>query len=369
MIFLQITMIQGTTADSTAVGSEVVKRAREDRKSMIQESGFVYNGDALERYIDRFSEARVLVLGDIIMDEYIWGDVSRISPEAPVPVVEVQQETKMLGGAANVISNIVSLGGKCVLCGVVGDDSTGREIIEAVGDLGCSTDGIIVDPERPTSIKTRIVAQNQQVVRFDRESKKDIRGETIAKLLGYIKGAGDGIDAIVVADYGKGVISSRLMKGLRSLVWDSGIILGVDPKTGNFEYYQGVDVITPNHHEAGAFCRMEIVDEETLIRAGKKMLADLNCRSVLITQGRDGMTLFENGGNIIHIPTVARKVFDVTGAGDTVISTFCLALAAGMDLRSAAIISNFAAGIVVGELGTSTVRAEELKKVVQSRTK
>jgi D-beta-D-heptose 7-phosphate kinase/D-beta-D-heptose 1-phosphate adenosyltransferase len=157
-----------------------------------------------------------------------------------------------------------------------------------------------------------------------------------------------------------------MMKGLKELVAGSDIILGIDPKTDNFKYYEGIDVITPNHHEAGEFCRLKIVDEDTLLRAGMKMVEILNCRSVLITQGKEGMTLFENNGEISHIPTVARKVFDVTGAGDTVISTLCLGLAAGMDLKSAAIISNFAAGIVVGEVGTSTVTAEELRRAIEN---
>jgi D-beta-D-heptose 7-phosphate kinase/D-beta-D-heptose 1-phosphate adenosyltransferase len=172
------------------------------------------------------------------------------------------------------------------------------------------------------------------------------------------------IDGIVVSDYGKGVVSEDLMKGLRELIIEASAIIAVDPKTGNFDYYQEVDVITPNHHEAGTFCGFDIVDEETLIRAGRYMLEVLNCRSVLITQGKDGMTLFENGGEITHIPTVAKQVFDVTGAGDTVISTFCLGLTCGLDLRSSAILSNFAAGIVVGEVGTSTVKAEDLKRVI-----
>jgi len=161
-----------------------------------------------------------------------------------------------------------------------------------------------------------------------------------------------------------------LMKGLRKLIQSAAgesIKVAVDPKTGNFEYYHGVDVITPNHHEAGIFCRFEIVDEETLMRAGKQMLRELNCRSVLITQGKEGMTLFENGGEVIHIPTVAKNVFDVTGAGDTVISTFSLALASGLDLKSAAVLSNYAAGLVVGEVGTSTVSAEELKILIGKR--
>ncbi|MBW1804142.1 MAG: D-glycero-beta-D-manno-heptose-7-phosphate kinase [Deltaproteobacteria bacterium] len=336
---------------------------------MIKEIGYDYHIGDLKRYIDHFSESRVLVIGDIISDRYIWGDVSRISPEAPVPVVEVKQETIMLGGAANVLKNISSLGGKSILCGVIGEDHTGKEIIERLNALNVSKDSIIFEPDRPTSIKTRIIAHNQQVVRFDRESRKEIGTESIRKLLGIVKERLDDIDAIIVADYGKGVISVDLMKGLKALVEGSDIILGIDPKTDNFKYYEGMDVITPNHHEAGEFCRMKIVDEDTLLRAGRQMIETLHCRSVLITQGRDGMTLFENSGEISHIPTVARKVFDVTGAGDTVISTLCLGLAAGMDLKSAAIISNFAAGLVVGEVGTSTVTAEELQSAIANRPK
>jgi D-beta-D-heptose 7-phosphate kinase/D-beta-D-heptose 1-phosphate adenosyltransferase len=309
----------------------------------------------------------VLVIGDIILDEYIWGDVSRISPEAPVPVVEIKQETKRLGGAANVINNIIALGGQSILCGVVGDDDTGKEIIENIKGMGLITDGIIVDPTRHTSIKTRVVAHNQQVVRFDRETKTSIERQNIEMLLKFLSMKTEAIDAVIVADYGKGVISSELMKGLRDLVIDSDIIIAVDPKTNHFEYYNGIDIITPNHHEAGTFCRFDIVDEDSLIKAGRKMLGDLNCGSVLITQGKDGMTLFEKEGDPCHIPTIARKVFDVSGAGDTVIGTLCLGLASGMDRESAAVISNFAAGIVVGEVGTSVVTAEELKNVINSR--
>ncbi|MBW1850964.1 MAG: D-glycero-beta-D-manno-heptose-7-phosphate kinase [Deltaproteobacteria bacterium] len=323
-----------------------------------------YNGKILKEYVDKFSQARIFVIGDIIMDEYVWGDVSRISPEAPVPVVEVIRETKMLGGAANVVHNLATLGASPMLCGVVGEDSTGQEIINKVKKMGLKADGMVVERGRPTSIKTRVVAQNQQVVRFDRERRGDIRPESLQSLLGIIERNLGEIDGIVVADYGKGVISADLMKGLRELVRDVPVIIAVDPKTGNFAYYHEVDVITPNHHEAGSFCRFDIVDEETLMHAGRHMLHTLNCRSVLITQGKDGMTLFENGGVITHIPTVAKQIFDVTGAGDTVISTFSLGLASGLDSKSSAILSNFAAGIVVGQVGTSTVKADELKRVI-----
>jgi D-beta-D-heptose 7-phosphate kinase/D-beta-D-heptose 1-phosphate adenosyltransferase len=329
--------------------------------------GHPYKANRLKEYIDRFPEVKVLVIGDIILDKYVWGDVSRISPEAPVPVVEVKRDTRMLGGAANVIHNIATLGTRPTLCGVVGQDRTGKVIINELNNMGLTSEGIVLEQGRPTSIKTRVVARNQQVVRFDRETRTDIRPESIENLLTFIGENLDKLDAIVVADYGKGVISASLMKGLRKLIKSApgeSVKIAVDPKTGNFEYYHGVDVITPNHLEAGIFCRFEIVDEETLVRAGKQMLKELNCRSVLITQGKDGMTLFENGGEIIHIPTVAKNVFDVTGAGDTVIGTFSLALASGLGLKSAAVLSNYAAGIVVGEVGTSTVSAEELKKLI-----
>ncbi len=334
---------------------------------MMQEIGSNYKGDHLKKIIDRFGDTHILVVGDIIMDEYIWGDVSRISPEAPVPVVEVKRDTKMMGGAANVINNVKALGGNPILCGVVGDDKTGKEIRTEMKNLSLSTEGIMIEANRPTSIKTRIVAHNQQVVRYDRESRHGMEAGSTKAILSFIEKARSKTDAIIVADYGKGVICGELMKGLRKVAGNSEIILAVDPKIGNFELYHDIDVITPNHHEAGAFCRFEITDKSTLLKAGTQMLDELNCRSVLITQGKEGMTLFEKDGEISHISTVARKVFDVTGAGDTVISTLCLGLSSGMDLKEAAVISNFAAGIVVGEVGTSTVRGEDLKKAVNGR--
>jgi D-glycero-beta-D-manno-heptose-7-phosphate kinase len=321
----------------------------------------------LNEYIDKFPDARVLVIGDIILDEYIWGDVSRISPEAPVPIVEIRKEEKRLGGAANVVNNISSLKGQTGLCGVVGDDICGREVLKSINDLGLETEGVIIDPTRCTSIKTRVLGHTQQMIRIDREIKKAIDGDITPKVLKFVENQINSIDAIIIADYGKGVITSSLMEGVRDITTGKNIIIGVDPKTDNFDYYHGIDVITPNHHEAGAFCRFKIQDEETLVRAGRQMLDELECRSVLITQGKDGMTLFQKGCEPNHIPTVARKVFDVSGAGDTVIAAFCLGLASGMNPISAAVISNFAAGIVVGEVGTSVVTVDELKKAVNGR--
>ena len=327
----------------------------------------------LTKSIDRFSEAKIAILGDIIMDEYIWGDVSRISPEAPVPVLDVERETKLLGGAANVVRNMGALGAEAILCGIVGDDAMGLKILSELAHMGLRSDGVVIENGRPTSIKTRVVARNQQIVRYDRESRADISAESVKKMLDFAESAFPQINAVVISDYGKGVIRGPLMKGLRDLLgtpsMNPNMVMTVDPKTGNFEHYRGVDVITPNHHEAGLFCGFKIVDETTLKKAGRKMLDALNCRSVLITQGKDGMTLFEREGEITHIPTVAKKVFDVTGAGDTVISAISLGLAVGMDLKAAAYIANIAAGIVVGEVGASAATAEEVKKAIQIQEK
>ncbi len=336
---------------------------------MIQDINGKDSNKDLIKYINKFPRTRILVIGDIILDEYIWGDVSRISPEAPVPVVNIMDETRRLGGAANVLNNIISLGGQAILCGVVGKDECGKHIREQIENLGANPSGIITDPGRCTSVKTRVIAHNQQVVRFDREKKDPLDPDSIKKLINIIKGNLENLDAIIIADYGKGVISSKLITSVKKLISGREIILAVDPKIENFEYYKGIDIITPNHHEAGSFCRFDITGEDSLIRAGNYILDKIKCKSVLITQGKDGMTLFESGSNPCHIPTVARKVFDVSGAGDTVISALSLGLASGMSRQSAALISNFASGIVVGEVGTSTVSAADLKTALRNRKK
>ncbi|MBN1905524.1 MAG: D-glycero-beta-D-manno-heptose-7-phosphate kinase [Deltaproteobacteria bacterium] len=328
-----------------------------------------HSNKELTGYIDRFPSSRIMVIGDMILDEYVWGDVARISPEAPVPVVDVTSETKRLGGATNVLNNINSLGGKCIICGVVGNDEYGSHLVDRINELGISTEGIIVDNNRQTSIKTRVVARNQQVVRYDRETKRPIDQAIMKRLLRSIEENFNDIDAIIISDYGKGVITSRMISAIKEIVSGSSVIVTVDPKPENFSHYKDVDIITPNHHEAATFCGFAINDDESLTRAGEYILDKLKCRSVLITQGKDGMTLFESGEEPCHIPTVAQKVFDVSGAGDTVISTLSLGLASGMNRISAALISNFASGIVVGEVGTSTVTARQLKEAIKGRKK
>jgi D-beta-D-heptose 7-phosphate kinase/D-beta-D-heptose 1-phosphate adenosyltransferase len=317
--------------------------------------------------VDRFPKARVLVVGDVMLDHYVWGSVTRISPEAPVPVVNVTKETVLLGAAANVVNNVHALGGQVSVCGVIGNDEAGRRLAHLLHAQGVHTDGLMVEHNRPTTIKTRVIAHNQQVVRFDRETKDSIERKTHQDIYGYVKRRiGEGLDAIVLSDYCKGVVTKALVRDIVRLAGKNGVVVSVDPKVSHFGMYSGVTILTPNTKEASTGSKIEIEDERSLLRAGAALLRRLRCDAVLITRGEHGMSLFERGGRITHIPTVAREVFDVTGAGDTVISVLTLAMAAGASMADAARISNYAAGIVVGVVGTATVRPDELKQNILS---
>jgi rfaE bifunctional protein kinase chain/domain len=322
----------------------------------------------LTTYIDRFSTARVLVVGDIVLDHYIWGKVSRISPEAPVPVVNVTRESLLLGGATNVVNNIHGLGGHVSVCGVIGQDDAGKQLLHLLRKQGIRTEGLIIDSARPTTIKTRVIAHSQQVVRFDRESKERIERDFHRRIFDYVgQQLHEGLDAIVLSDYCKGVVTSGLVRDIVRLAKKHSVIVTVDPKINHFGMYSGVTILTPNIMEASMGSKIEIDNEETLHKAGNLLLKRLKCDAVLITRGEQGMTLFEHIGRVTHIPTVAREVFDVTGAGDTVISTLTLAMASGASMVDAARISNYAAGVVVGVVGTSVVEPDELKqRIIQS---
>ena len=313
--------------------------------------------------IDRFPRCRILVVGDVMMDEYVRGHVNRVSPEAPVPVVEVHDDGDdlRLGGAANVAHNIRALGGQTVLCGVIGDDRMGRECARRVAELTGSSHGLVIEVDRPTTTKTRVVAQAQQVVRVDREICRPVTGDTTEKLLAVSARELPSLDAILISDYGKGVVTQALMDGLRILTRDTRVCLAVDPKVKSPSLYRGVTLITPNLREAEAMSEIPVEDEEGLERVGSHLLKEFDCEIVLITRGDRGMTLFERGGKPRAIATVARQVFDVTGAGDTVIGAFTLGLASGLTPHQAALVANVAAGIVVGEMGTAVVPAERLK--------
>ncbi len=318
--------------------------------------------------LEQFKSAHILVVGDIILDRFIWGKVSRISPEAPVPVVDINHESIMLGGAANVLNNIISLGGKASICGAVGDDEMGRRIIHELRLKNINTDGIIVDSCRPTTVKTRVIAHNQQVVRFDRESKGDIACASEDIILGYLKAHYHSFSGIIISDYAKGVVTKKLVSGIVRMANGRKTPVAVDPKVGHFDYYKNVSVVTPNNLEASQAAGFEITDDASLAAAGKKLIERLKSDAVLITRGEYGMSLFQNGGKPAHIPTVAKEVYDVTGAGDTVIAVLMLALSTGADMREAAVIANHAAGIVVGEVGTATVGLDNLKKTIRQST-
>jgi D-beta-D-heptose 7-phosphate kinase/D-beta-D-heptose 1-phosphate adenosyltransferase len=323
----------------------------------------------LLNYLDRFPKARILVVGDLMVDHYIWGNVNRISPEAPVPVVEVTSESIRPGGAANVFSNIVALDGQVELCGVIGSDESGRWLQQEVKQCGASIDGLIIEDHRPTIQKTRVVAHSQQVVRFDREKRQTISSSTHQKIFEFILNRMEsmgGCDCLVLSDYAKGVITQGLTKDLLSLAQKNGVSTIVDPKVKHIDYYREVTVITPNHLEASQASGVEIMDEASLLEAGHRLLKRLNCKSVLITRGEKGMSLFEKNGKATHIPTVAKEVFDVTGAGDTVVGTLALALASGATLTEAATLANHAAGVVVGIVGTATVSRQMLKEAISS---
>jgi len=322
-----------------------------------------------QEIVDRFPEAGVLVVGDVMVDHFIRGKVARISPEAPVPVVDVSADHLLLGGCANVINNIYAMGGKVYGAGIVGEDAIADRIREEFRRRSIDPAGLIVEAGRPTTLKTRIIAHGQQVVRFDRESRQTAAPESIEKLLAYVRTLQGALGAIVVSDYGKGVVTESLMAGILEMASGTDIVVCVDPKRSDLSLYSGADILTPNHYEAGKAVGCEAPTGDELVKVGEELLSRYDFRSLLITRGEEGMSLFEKSGQqgeVVHtlFPTEAREVFDVTGAGDTVIGVFALCMASGASFKEAAAISNYAAGIVVGKVGTATATRQELKKAL-----
>jgi len=322
-----------------------------------------------------FKKKKILVIGDLILDRYIWGKVNRISPEAPVPVVEVTDENFLLGGASNVANNIAALGGRATIVGVAGNDIAGGIMMKMLEERGIQCGGVFWSSTRPTATKTRIIAHNQQVVRFDREDKEKVDGKVLKGLLGYIRSAIPNHDAVIISDYKKGVVSSELVREVLKHSRPKNVFVSVDPKVSHFYCYKNVSLITPNVMEASVASGIEIKDEKSLVNAGRALCKKISCDAVLITRGEYGMSLFEKDKGstsaevlpkVVHIPTVAKNVYDVTGAGDTVIATFTIAYAAGASMKEAAVISNHAAGIVVGEVGTAVVKIDQLRKSLRS---
>jgi D-glycero-beta-D-manno-heptose-7-phosphate kinase len=329
-----------------------------------QETGLIARTDRrrLSAVIQRFSTARLLVVGDLMLDQFIWGRVERISPEAPVPVVQVTRETFHLGGAANVVHNVRALGGHATTCGVIGRDAAGRRVAAELKHIGAGTAGVAASGGTVTVCKTRIIAHSQQVVRLDREQGDAHRAAS--QLARFLRRHAADFDAVVLSDYGKGVITRELLEVLHEVRGQHPFRLIVDPKKPNFAHYRGLTLATPNVYEAADASGIEIGDTASLRTAGRRLLERWDAEAILVTRGEHGMSLFTRSGAARHFPTAARQVFDVTGAGDTVVATCALALAAGATLDEAAAIANHAAGIVVGKIGTATASAAELRKAL-----
>jgi len=320
---------------------------------------------SLLHHVARFSRCRVLILGDVMLDEYMWGAVSRISPEAPVPVVAVQSESMKVGGAGNVATNVAALGGRATLVGLVGNDAAAERLSHELELHGVKGDGLVEDRSRPTTIKSRVVAGSQHVVRFDRESDAPLSRAVRAQVIAAVRQRLPEADVLLISDYAKGLVSPGLVREVLALAARYHRMVAVDPKVQNLLLFKGVTLVAPNHHEAAAAAHLTIRSEADLLRVGQVLLRRLKARGVLVTRGEQGMSLFEGGKPVVHIPTVAREVYDVTGAGDTVMGALSLALAAGATMGEAAVIANFAAGVVVGKRGTATVTRAELEQALR----
>jgi len=323
----------------------------------------------IDTLLQKFRRTRIMVVGDIMLDQYLTGTVERISPEAPIPVVNLHNSTEpdlRLGGAANVLHNLAALGNtQALLCGIVGDDHNGKALKQKLKQLGVPTRAVFTVPGRPTTVKTRIIAHGQQVIRLDREERSPAPPHVQKKIAATILKQAPHLDAIIFSDYEKGVITKDLLaEVLPRLTQHPHLVVAVDPKFSNFSHFNKVTIIVPNRKEASGFLRHEIVTERDALVAARTILATLTCECVLIKLGEQGMRFVDQKGTDIVIKTAAEQVYDVTGAGDTVISTLVLARVAGATWETAARIANVAAGRVIHYLGTSTISAAELKSAL-----
>jgi D-beta-D-heptose 7-phosphate kinase/D-beta-D-heptose 1-phosphate adenosyltransferase len=316
--------------------------------------------EAMIRLLNGFPAARVLVLGDVMLDRFIYGSVDRISPEAPIPVVNVERSLDMPGGAANVARNVAAMGAHAILLGVVGDDAWAADLRLQLASSAAIDAHLIVDPSRPTSVKTRYVADGQQVMRADRESRDPLTADVAERLLDEFSAALAGAEVVVLSDYAKGVLSDQVTRAAIDLARRAGKIVIVDPKSKNFARYRGATVLTPNQLELAQACGQECPTDEQVVNGAQRILDQGVCDAMVVTRGKDGMSIVQAGGDAVHLPTAKRQVFDVSGAGDTAVAVMSLGLAAGAGVVDAAALANIAAGIVVGKRGTATVTAGEM---------
>ena len=316
--------------------------------------------------ISKFDQCRLLVVGDLMLDEYLWGEVDRISPEAPVQVVAIQKEDFALGGAGNVVNNVVALGGKVSAVGVIGTGRNGQLLLNMFNDLGVNTKGIIQEPGRITTQKTRIIAANQHVLRIDRETQQDISITSLEKITRFIEDKMPDIDVILISDYGKGLITKSMLSRVTASAKNHNKMIIVDPKGLDFSKYSGVSLLTPNKKEAALASGVDIFDESSLEKAAHKILQHIDIDMLLITCGKDGMVLFERDKTPFRIEAEARQIFDVSGAGDTVLAVLGVAVASGISIQNSVAMANTAAGIVVGKVGTATVSKPELLSAMKT---
>lgn len=317
----------------------------------------------LEALLTSFSRVRLLVVGDVVLDEYLWGDVDRVSPEAPVPVVYVSRESTVLGGAGNVARNVVALGGECIFCAAVGDDRAGEHVVELLKDLGVDPRGVVVVPGRPTTRKTRVVARSQQIVRFDRETHEPLARPAVRELLQAVDAALPIAHGAVLEDYGKGVLAPTFARSLMRRLRKAGLFVAADPKT-ELGPYRGVSLLKPNLREAAELTGMRLRGEADVARAAARLRRAIGGGDIVVTRGAEGMTLFSGDSPGVDVPTLGTEVFDVQGAGDTTIAALVLALRAGGTLLEAAILANAAAGVVVRKIGTATASPDEVREVL-----
>ena len=319
--------------------------------------------------VNKFRRTHLLVVGDLVLDRFIWGDVERISPEAPVPVLRVTSESFRLGGAANVIHNIQSLGGRVTACGVIGRDETAKRLLQGLREIGISTSGVFLEADFQTTQKIRIIARprHQQIVRLDRENHGEIHKMVLQRIRQFVARQVARCDGIVISDYGKGVIHAELLGLVADLIKKKNVLCVQDPKKENFSEYRNATLVTPNREEASQASGIEIRDEVSLREAGRRLLEMWHAKAVLVTRGVEGMSLFRPGREVRHFSTEPREIFDVTGAGDTVVAACSLALASESTYEEAAVIANLAAGLVGEEVGTVAVSLQKLKKLIQEQ--
>ena len=325
----------------------------------------MYDKESLFNIIDKYNEFNILVIGDIILDEYIWGKATRLSPEAPVPVLDVKKHSYILGGAANVANNIAALKGKITLCGIIGDDIYGKELTDILNKTGIDSSCLILDTERPTTVKTRLIAHNhQQLARVDREQRTPIDKSNEEKIATIVLKKIDSVDLIVLSDYAKGVLTHSLCKNIIKIAQNYKKPVLVDPKGLDFTKYAGATIITPNRHEAETATKSPMdTSPEKLANA---LYETLNIENILITLGEDGILLYNEGGEITRIPAVTSEVYDVTGAGDSLLSALALSIpASGNNLEASIALGNYSAGVAVRKIGTTTVSPDELKNIIK----